>query len=139
VKLVLDTDVIVAAFRSSTGGSAEILRLADQGKCRLAVSVALMLEYEAVLTRKEHIDAAGAGKSHAENFLRALAHLAEPIQIDYKWRPQTRDPNDDMVLETAINAGANAILTFNKQDFGQAPARFGITTDFPGEILEKMK
>jgi putative PIN family toxin of toxin-antitoxin system len=139
MKLVLDTDVIVAAFRSATGGSAEILRLADQGKCRLAVSVALMLEYEAVLTRKEHIDAAGAGKGEAENFLQALAHLAESVQIDYQWRPQTRDPNDDMVLEIAINAGADAIVTFNKRDFGQAPARFGITTDFPGEILEKMR
>src|SRR5690606_5495999 len=57
VKLVLDTDVVTAAVRSPTGASAELLRLAALGRCRLIVSVPLMLEYEAVLMRNDHLAA----------------------------------------------------------------------------------
>jgi predicted nucleic acid-binding protein len=53
--LVMDTDVVVAGFRSPTGASAALLQLARQGAFRIAVSNALLVEYEAVLTRPEHL------------------------------------------------------------------------------------
>ena len=139
MKLVLDTDVVVAAFRSPAGGSAELLRLADEQMCQIVVSVALMLEYESVILRPEHLEAANATLEQAEVFLKALANLAEPVQVDYRWRPQTRDPGDEMVLEAAINASADVLVTFNKRDFGTAPAQFGIACLRPGEVLESTK
>ena len=56
-RVVLDTDVVVAAMRSRTGASAEVLRLAGAGRLRLLVSVPLILEYEAVTTRPEQLKA----------------------------------------------------------------------------------
>jgi hypothetical protein len=35
------------------------------------------------------------------------------------------NPADEMVLETAINGQAKALVTFNQRDFGKAPAAFG--------------
>lgn len=139
MKLVLDTDVIVAALRSPTGASAELLRLARDGRIGIAVTVPLVLEYEAVATRAEHLTASGLSHSETQTVIDVLISVAEWARIDYRWRPQTRDPADEMVLEAAINANADAIVTFNRRDFGSAPDKFGIGCWLPRETLEKLK
>lgn len=137
--LVLDSDVVVAAFRSPGGASAELIRMALRGEFELAVSVALVLEYEAVLKRPEHLLAAGATEADAELMVNALVKIGKPIFVDYRWRPQTRDPADEMVLEAAINAGTRAIVTFNLRDFGVAPRSFGIECWLPRQALENLR
>ncbi|RME59948.1 MAG: putative toxin-antitoxin system toxin component, PIN family [Caldilineae bacterium] len=137
--VVLDTDVIVAAMRSPKGASAEILRLADQGRVRLLASVALVLEYEAKCTQSEHCRAAGISRQDALNFVDAIAALATPVELHYFWRPLLRDPDDEMVLETAINGLAKAIVTFNRKDFGRVPARFGIQVLLPREAIWRLR
>ena len=139
MKLVLDTDVVVAGVRSPSGASAEILRLARHGHIDLAVSVPLVLEYEAVVTRPEHLAASGLDLKNAQAVIDVLVSIADWVRIDYRWRPQTRDPADEMVLEAAINAKADAIVTFNRRDFGAAPEKFGIGCWLPGETLEKLR
>ena len=139
MKFVLDTDVVVAGLRSPLGASAEILRLARHGHIELAVSVPLVLEYEAVATRPEHLAASGLSASDVQMVIDGLVSVAEWVRIDYRWRPQTRDPADEMVLEAAINGTADAIVTFNLRDFGAAPVKFGIGCWLPGETLEKLK
>jgi putative PIN family toxin of toxin-antitoxin system len=137
--MVLDTDVVVAAFRSPAGASAELLRLLRHGEIKVAVSVALVLEYEAVLKRPEHLLAAGASLAEAELLVDSLIRLGQPVFVDYRWRPQTRDAGDEMVLEAAINAEADAIVTFNRRDFGSAPERFGIECWLPRQALENLR
>jgi putative PIN family toxin of toxin-antitoxin system len=139
MKLVLDTDVIVAALRSPDGASAELLRLARQREFAMAISVTLLLEYESVICRPEHLAAAAQTANDAQVLIDAIADLAEKVDIDFIWRPQTRDPADEMVLETAINGQADAIVTYNRRDFGEAPARFGIGCWLPAETLEKVR
>ena len=139
MKVVLDTDVLVAALRSPSGASAELLRLVRHGQLTLAVTVPLVLEYEAVATRREHLDAARLTAVEVASVIDVLVSLAERTRIDYRWRPQTRDPADEMVLEAAINAQADAVVTFNRRDFGAAPQRFGIGCWLPGETLEKLR
>jgi putative PIN family toxin of toxin-antitoxin system len=139
MKVVLDTDVVVAALRSPGGASAELLRLAGSRKLGIAVSVPLLLEYEAVATRDKHLEAAGLSVDDVQMVIDLMVSVADKVKIDYRWRPQTRDPADEMVLEAAINAGADAIVTFNRRDFGKAPERFGIGCCLPGEILETFK
>jgi PIN domain len=51
--------------------------------------------------------------------------VVEPVETHFMWRPQLRDPADELVLEAAVNGQAGAIVTFNRRDFGTAPARFG--------------
>jgi hypothetical protein len=57
---LLDTDVLVAAFRSDTGASRQVLEAARARRFDLLLSVPLMLEYESVLTRPEHLAASGS-------------------------------------------------------------------------------
>lgn len=135
----MDTDVVVAAFRSPTGASAALLQMARRGEIEVAISVALVLEYEAVLKRPEHLLAAGASSAEAELTVDSLVCVGQPTFVDYRWRPQTRDPGDEMVLEAAINAKADAIVTFNRRDFAKAPLLFGIECWLPGQALEKVR
>ena len=139
MKFVFDTDVMVAAMRSPSGASAELLRMVRRREIEVVVSVALVLEYEAVLKRPEHLLAAGASVAEVELTIDALIFFAQPVFVDYRWRPQTRDPADEMVLEAAINANADAIITFHRRDFGDAPLQFGIGCWLPSQALEKMR
>jgi putative PIN family toxin of toxin-antitoxin system len=138
VKLVLDTDVVVAAMRSPRGASAEILRAARQGRVTLLVSMPLALEYEAVCSRAEHRLAAGLSAHEAEVFVTAVIAMAEPVFIHFLWRPQLRDAGDEMVLEAAINGKADALVTFNVRDFRPASADFGVATLLPREVVRRI-
>jgi putative PIN family toxin of toxin-antitoxin system len=139
MKFVLDTDVVVSGVRSPTGASAQVLRLARQCQIEIAVTVPLILEYESVLTRPEHLDASGLEASDMRTVVDVLVDVAAWTRIDYRWRPQTRDPADEMVLEAAINAGVDAIVTFNKRHFGKSAEKFGIACLWPYEALEKIR
>lgn len=83
----------------------------------MLASVALMLQYEAVVSRPEHRAASGLSEAELGEVLDALAAVAKPVTISYLWRPTLRDPDDELVLETAVNGGADLLLTFNERDF----------------------
>jgi predicted nucleic acid-binding protein len=71
--------------------------------------------------------------------LDVLVGVSEWTRIYYLYRPVTRDPADEMVIEAALNAGAQALVTFNKRDFGDAPARHNLQCWLPREALEKLR
>jgi putative PIN family toxin of toxin-antitoxin system len=137
--VVLDTDVIVAGMRSPSGASAAILRKARQGKVTLLVSVPLAMEYEAICSEAEHRQAAGLSEREVEIFLDAVVAMAEPVETHFLWRPQLRDPGDEMVLEAAVNGQADLLVTFNVRDFGDVPSRFGIELMIPRDALERIR
>ena len=139
VRLVLDTDVVVAAMRSPTGASAAILRAARQGQTTLLVSVALAMEYEAVCCKAEHRLASGLSDREVDVFVTAVIALAEPVETHFLWRPQLRDPGDEMVLEAAVNGRADALVTFNVRDFGTAPSQFGVEVLLPREAIGRIR
>lgn len=126
-------------MRSPAGASAAILLAAADLRVTLPMSVPLVIEYEAVCALAEHRLAAGLRKREVASFLDGLAALAEPVECHFLWRPQLRDPGDEMVLETAVNGRADAIVTFNARDFGQAPADFGIAVLKPGVALRRIE
>jgi len=135
---VLDTDVIVAAMRSPAGASAAILRSIRGGRASLLMSLPLALEYEAVCSEADHRLAAGLTIRQVEIFLSTLAAMAEPVETYFLWRPQLRDPGDEMVLEAAINGRAHALVTFNSRDYGTAPWRFGVELLLPRTVIERI-
>jgi putative PIN family toxin of toxin-antitoxin system len=139
MRLLLDTNVVVAGLRSPSGASAKLLRLVREERLTLIATVALFLEYEAVLTRDEHLAAAGITRSDAENALDVLARFAEPVETFFLWRPRLKDPNDDMVLEAAINGRAEAIVTFNARHFLEVVKEFGIAVISPAEALRRIR
>lgn len=99
----------------------------------------LFLEYEDVLKRPEHRLAHGLTENQIDEFLAELAALIEPVEVHFQWRPQTRDPNDEMVLEAAINGQADALVTYNVADFAAAGERFEIAIMRPAELLKKVR
>ncbi len=139
VRVVLDTDVVVAAMRSPSGASAELIRRIDEGRAVAVLSVALALEYEAICMLAEHRLPAGLSAQEATLFVDGLIALAEPVLTFFRWRPQLNDPGDELVLEAAVNGRADAIVTFNEKDLRPAKQSFGIEVMRPGEALRRIK
>lgn len=139
MRLVLDTDVMVAALRSQTGASRQLVQSALNRQFEMLVSVAMMLEYEAVLTRPENLRAAGVSAGDMGIVLDAIGLVLTPVRIPFIWRPQLRDPNDEMVLETAVNGQADVLVTFNLKHLAAAARRFGIRTCRPGNIWREIR
>lgn len=101
-------------------------------KFEVALSIALYAEWQAVLTRPEHLPP-GQGSEQALAFLRYLAVQCHLQDIFYLWRPCLKDADDDMILELAVAARCSHILTHNLKDFRGAE-NFGITAIAPGDF-----
>jgi putative PIN family toxin of toxin-antitoxin system len=138
MRLVVDTNVLVAAFRSRAGAAAEVVRLIRRRQLTMIATVALFVEYEAVLTRPEHLAKAAMTLVDAAVALDVLGALTEPVEAHFLWRPRLRDADDDMVLEAAVNGRADAIATFNARDFIEVTRDFGIAVLTPAEILRRI-
>jgi putative PIN family toxin of toxin-antitoxin system len=139
MRAVLDTSVLVAAIRSKRGASRELLRMVLDEELKPLVSVPLVLEYEAVLTRSEHLIVSVFDTITILGIVKTFCTLGEPVHIANRLRPQLVDPDDEFVLETAYHGKAEAIITLNTRDFLVAARRFGISALLPGEALERMK
>ena len=130
---------MVAGLRTQQGAGNAVLRHVGRRRLVSLASPPLFLEYEEVLKRPEHRLAHGLSLEAIDEFLAELAALVEPVEVHFQWRPQTPDPNDEMVLETAINGRANAIVTYNVSDFAVAARRFKISVLSPAELLRKVR
>ncbi|HLA36556.1 MAG TPA: putative toxin-antitoxin system toxin component, PIN family [Rhodocyclaceae bacterium] len=135
---MLDTNVLVAAGRSRNGSAFAVLAALRASRFRMLASVPLFVEYEAVLKRPEHRAPGGRSEAMVDAFLDALSVDAEPVHLFYLWRPQLRDPADEMVLETALNGRADALVTFNVADFSAA-SRFALPVLTPAAFLQRLK
>ena len=105
----------------------------------MLANVALALEYEATCRRAEHGVAAGLSPAQVGIFIDAVIALAEPVETHFLWRPQLRDPGDELVLEAAVNGQANAIVTFHQKDFGEIPMKFSVEVLAPVDALRRIK
>ena len=139
MRLVLDTDVMVAAFRSDRGASRCLLVSALDGGFDLLVSVPLIVEYEAVLTRPQHLVAIGLAAAEVNAVLDAVAKVAVPVELRFLWRPRLKDPADEMVLETAVNGNADWLVTFNTRHLADAAGDFGIRVLRPVEAWKQVQ
>ncbi|MFZ3340222.1 MAG: putative toxin-antitoxin system toxin component, PIN family [Terriglobales bacterium] len=135
--MVLDTSVVVAALRTRLGAANAALRLVAEGRVVALATPPLFLEYEDALKRPEHQLVHGLRPEAVDEFLAELAALIEPVEVHFRWRPQSRDPNDEMLLEAAINGQADALVTYNIKDFAEAGERFRISVLRPGDLLKQ--
>lgn len=137
LRAVVDTSVVVAGLRSRLGASNALLRQVAAKRLLALATPALFLEYEDVLKRPEQRQAHGMDERQIDGFLAAFASVLEPVDVHIAWRPQLRDPSDEMVLEAAINGRADAIVTFNVKDFAFACRRFGLMALPPSVALKR--
>ncbi|MDE2981482.1 MAG: putative toxin-antitoxin system toxin component, PIN family [Gemmatimonadota bacterium] len=138
MRIVLDTNVVVTGLRSPSGASAALLEQALDRRFTLLLSVPLVLEYEGTCRDPAQRIGSGLSESEVATIVSALCAVAEPVCTWFLWRPQLRDPADEMVLETAVNGNADGLVTFNWRDFGDAPGAFGIEMLSPRQALGKI-
>jgi predicted nucleic acid-binding protein len=121
---VLDTNVVLEALRNPAGRAGDYLRGAREVEHRLAANIALALEYEAVC--RENRQEAGLSAEDAQAFATGLLAMVNPVQTRRLWHPRLRDPVDELVLEAAVNGGADAIVSMTPKDFAVASVKLGI-------------
>jgi putative PIN family toxin of toxin-antitoxin system len=131
-KVVIDTNVLVAAQRSRRGASSKLLSLLGTGRFAIALSVALVLEYEDVLLR--YRAELGLTQDDVVDLVDSLCALGQETAIHFQWRPALRDEDDEFILDLAIAAQCDYIVTFNTRDFYGAE-RFGIQVILPRDLL----
>jgi len=130
-RVVLDTNVVVAAVRSRRGASFKLLALLGLRKFQISISVPLILEYEDALMRNVP---ALLAQDDVSDLLDYICAVASKQRVFYLWRPVLSDPKDDHVLEAAVAGGGDGIVTYNKRDFAGAE-RFGVQVMSPKEFL----
>lgn len=131
---MIDTNVLVAALRSRRGAAFKLLTLVGRGHFDFALSVPLVLEYEAAAKRRARVTALSAGD--IDDILDYLCTVGDRRSIFFLWRPFLKDPRDDMVLELAVEAECEYIVTYNQRDFARAD-RFGVRIVTPREFLQE--
>jgi putative PIN family toxin of toxin-antitoxin system len=129
-QIVIDTNILVAALRSRRGASHKLMSLIGSGRFAINLSVPLVLEYEDVLSRPEF----GFPPEDIRDVLDFLCTIANHHHIYFLWRPFLIDPKDDLVLELAVTAGCDYIVTFNERDFLGIEA-FGLEAIRPQKYL----
>jgi putative PIN family toxin of toxin-antitoxin system len=136
VRVILDTNVIVAAMRSTAGASHALLLATHCREITPVVSVPLVMEYEEVCKRPGMVPCLNAGQIDA--ILDMVCSRAEEQRIFFNWRPFLPDPDDDMLVELAIAANVPYIVTSNLRDL--APARqLGIRVMTPHDFIGILK
>ncbi len=134
-RVVIDTNVFISALRSSRGASHKLLMLVGGRRFEIALSVPLVVEYEGAAKRMA--DATGLDDADVDDIIDYLCSVASLHEIHFLWRPVLRDPRDDHVLELAVEAGCDAIVTHNVDDFDGCEG-FGIEAVRPGELLRRI-
>lgn len=135
---VLDTNVLVAAFRSRNGASFVLLNALAEGRLPACASEALFLEYRDVLGRDRHLRRFWASPEEVQVVLGVLAARLQPVTIHFSWRPQLPDPADEMLLECVVNGMASGIVTFDRKDIEAGARRFGIPVLTPGRLVRSL-
>lgn len=130
-RIVLDTNVLCSGLRSRRGASFQLLSLLGTERFEIALSVPLVLEYETVLSR-QITDLSAEQISDLLDYLCSVAHQQ---QIFFLWRPTLSDPKDEQVLELAVAAQCDGIVTFNRKDF-RAAENFGLWVLEPRQFLQ---
>lgn len=134
-QIVVDTNVLFAGLRSTRGASYKLLSILNDKRWQVNISTTLMLEYEEILKRKA--SQLGLTLEDIEDVLDAICTIANKHPIFYLWRPTAHDSDDDFLIDLAIKARADFIITYNKRDLQQVK-KLGIQLLSAQEFLQKM-
>jgi putative PIN family toxin of toxin-antitoxin system len=132
VLAVFDTNVIISAIKSSVGASFRLISFVRAGVLRPAVTAPLVFEYDDVATRPGYLP--HLSPSEITRFLDWFVSVSSQHKVHFLWRPLLRDPKDDMVLEAAVAASADYLITFNATDF-EGASSLGVRVITPPQLL----
>jgi len=133
ISIVIDTCVFISALRSRRGASFKVLSLIDSDEFEFHLSVALVLEYEAVAKRMS--ESIGLTEPDIEDVIDYMCAIGKRRQVHFLWRPRLKDPSDDFILELAVESECNYIVTHNLRDF-EGTEKFKVKAISPQELLQ---
>ncbi len=136
IRAVLDTNILVAGLVSQNGASFALLKNAFERRFLMLTSPALWLEYEATLKRPDIAKLHQLSHADVDDVLNGLAEMVTPVRSHFLWRPQLRDPGDELVLEAAVSGMAKYLVTLNVKDFTPTSHHFGIVLWSPAQLLQ---
>ncbi len=134
-RIVIDTNVLVAALRSKRGASYQVLMLLGSEKFSIHLSVPLVLEYEDVAKRL--LGEIELTEQDIDDIVDYICAVGEVHHLFFLWRPYLKDAEDDMVLDLAVTAGCDFIVTYNQRDF-QGVEEFGVEVITPHQLLKEI-
>lgn len=132
-RVILDTNVILAAMRSQTGASYRLLLTIGHPRWQSVVTPALMYEYEDVARRPGNVP--GLSPQDITDILDLLYRESHRQLVWFSWRPASPDPGDDLVLDAAVAGGCDFVVSFNERHL-RAAREFGIEILKPVELLK---
>jgi uncharacterized protein len=110
VRAVVDTNVWVSAFLNTTGFPAQVLKAYAEGRFTLVMSEPLLEELADVLSRPRIARRHGRPPERVAALVDALRERAALVPVTGMVRV-CRDPDDDVVIETAIEGRADALVS----------------------------
>lgn len=131
--IIIDTNVLIAALRSKRGASYKLLQLVGTNIFEIHDSVPLVFEYEDVVTRQR--SELGLSQDDVSDLIDSLCSQAHHHEIHFLWRPSLPDPNDELILELAVAAQCQFIVTHNIGDF-KGVEEFGVQAITPRDFLK---
>jgi len=133
LRVVMDTNVVVAGLRSTKGASFEILQALRRGEWRCILSNHLLMEYQEKLL--EMVGSLVATAAEVDGMLTVICAHAEEWQLRPDWHPVlAHDPDDEPLAQLAHESGANAVVTHNVRHLLQAEG-LGIKILRPRDFL----
>lgn len=140
MKVILDTNVVVAAIQPGSQSSRRVLEWCFKAKLEPQLSNALLFEYEEVTRRRDVMRSCRFNREEAEEFIDAIISVSQWVEIYYGWRPNLPDENDNHLVELAVAAGARYIITHNTRDLIGGEMHFNqLDIVTPSELIDKLE
>lgn len=132
-QIVIDTNVVLAGLKSKKGASYLLLKYLNSNYFELNISTTLICEYEYVLKRES--EELGLTLEDIDDIINGICHLANHQKISYLWRPLSKDPNDDFIMDLAIKSQADFVVSYNQKDL-KTLIKFNISILTPKQFLQ---
>jgi putative PIN family toxin of toxin-antitoxin system len=136
--IVVDTSVWIAALLGPGGPAREAIRRCLQGRCRPAMGNALFLEYEAIMGRETFQRKCRLSPDEQRELFAAFLSVCRWVEVYYLWLPNLRDEADNHLVELAVAAGAEWIITQNVRDFARPELAFPLRVGTPEQWLREV-
>jgi len=133
MRVVLDTNVLVAGLLSAAGPPGWIVEAVLTGDLNLALNMAIRQEYEEVLQRPEFRFPAG----HVDTLLSVIDRFALWLPAAPPWPAPLPDPDDEPFLAVAAATGS-VLVTGNVRHF-PAASRRGVEVLTPRELIDRLR
>ena len=133
-QIIIDTNVLISGLRSRQGASYQMLTRLKDDRWQINISVPLILAYETLLLREAAT--LKIETSTIDRILDDICAISNQHEIFYLWRPTAKDPNDDFLIDLALKAKADFIISYNQRDLEPAKSRFGLQVVTPKTFLQ---